>query len=286
MKTNNIESRISFIIISLGIFLLNIKSFSFLGIICGSLLSLLVILLLDKLKLDKYKFFNIFLIIFSFLFLILYLNKITYFIGDNILREYSLVSISLTLLIAIYLLLRKNYHSIIKVILLAAYFIFIFFLIGFLLTIPYMKLSNVNIHLFSTNTLLNESLYYTLLITYTYLLTYRVSNTKFKIKDLIISFGFNIITYLSIISILGQVLMYIFKYPYISIFKKVSLIGFIERIEIIFSLNYLFTFFFLFLLAFYNIKYNLSFLIKKTKINNLVLIILTILIFLINIMLM
>ncbi len=286
MKTNNIESRISFIIISLGIFLLNIKSFSFLGIICGSLLSLLVILLLDKLKLDKYKFFNIFLIIFSFLFLILYLNKITYFIGDNILREYSLVSISLTLLIAIYLLLRKNYHSIIKVILLAAYFIFIFFLIGFLLTIPYMKLSNVNIHLFSTNTLLNESLYYTLLITYTYLLTYRVSNTKFKVKDLIISFGFNIITYLSIISILGQVLMYIFKYPYISIFKKVSLIGFIERIEIIFSLNYLFTFFFLFLLAFYNIKYNLSFLIKKTKINNLVLIILTILIFLINIMLM
>ena len=93
MKTNKIENRISFLIISLGIFLLNIKSFSLLGIITGSLLSFLVILFFQKTNIYKFKFFKIFLIIFSFLFLIICLNKLTYFISDNILRNYSLIFI-------------------------------------------------------------------------------------------------------------------------------------------------------------------------------------------------
>ena len=62
----------------------------------------------------------------------------------------------------------------------------------------------------------------------------------------------------------------------------VNLIGFIERIEIIFSLNYLFCFYYLLVLSYYTIKSNLNLVIKKDKNLSITLIFLSLIIFLIS----
>ena len=281
MKIKKIEIRITYFILNLAIFLLNFKNISLLSIIISNILAILFILLFEKTNIYKYKLTKVILTFLSLFFLTYYLNKVTIFIGDNILREYSIIMISLTLLLAIFFLGNKGYHTIIKVILLASYFILFFLIIGYLTTIPYFEFKNITTKLFITNNLFLNTLKYTLLIIYTYFLIYPLSNTKFKTKDLIITTLYQLLTYLFIIGVLSLTLTNIYEYPYITIFKKVNLIGFIERIEILPSLNYLFIFFFLLLLSFYQIKYNLNILLKKKNLKYL-LILLFILIFLLS----
>lgn len=282
MKINKLENRITFFIITLGIFLLNFKNLSLLSLIFGLSLALFIILLFDKIKIYKYKLTKILLLFISFAFMIFYLNKTSYFISDNILREYSTISISFTLLSSIFVLGNKGYHTIIKVILLASYFLIFFLGLGIILNISYVDLSNLNTNILKTNHLMYESLYYTFLLVFTYFLIYPISNTTFKSRDLIVSGIYQIIIFLLVNSILGTILVSLFEYPYITIYKKVNLIGFIERIEIIFSMNYLFCFYFLLLLSFYQIKNILERKIKKDKKLTLILIFLTLLIFLIS----
>ncbi len=284
MKIKKIENRLSFFFLTLAITILNIHNLSILGIIIGSILSIFFIFFMEKLNIYKYKVIKIFLMFLTFFFMTIYLNKITYFIGDNILRNYSLISISLTIIIFTYYLANKGYHTIVKVIMLASYFIIFIFLIGFLFLFPYLNLSNLNINIFTSNNLFKESFYYAIFIVYSYFLIYPLSNTKFQIRDLVINSSYQILSFLSIFSVLGLTLESLYKYSYIVIFKKVSLIGFIERIEIIFSLNYLFIFFFLLVLSFYQIKYNLQYFIKKDKNQSIILIIITILIFCTNLL--
>ncbi len=279
MKTLKIESRITYFILTLALFLLNFHKFNLLAILFGSILALLSILFFEKVNLTKFKFWKIFLISISFLFTIFYLNKITYFIGDNILRDYSTITISLTLLLTIFLLANKGYHTIIKVIILSSYFLILGIILGFATNILYINMDNLNLTIFNFNNLIAESISYSLIFIYSYFLVYPISNTKFKKLDLIIPLVYQIFLYLIIISILGTTLTNLYIYPYITIFKKVSLIDFIERIEIIFAIFYLFYFYFLLLLAFFQIKSNLEFLIKKDKPLKLTLIFLTILIF-------
>ncbi len=281
MKIKKIEIKITYFILTLAVFLLNIKNLSFLAIIIGNLLAFLFILLFEKTNIYKYKLTKFILMLISLIFLIFYLNKTTYFISDNILREYSTISISLTLLFTIFFLGNKGYHTIIKVILLAVYFIIFFLILGFATTIPYFDFSNLTTKLFLSNTLFQDSLYYMLLIIYCYFLIYPVSNTKFKTKDLLITTIYQLLTYLFIIGILSLTLTNIYEYPYITIFKKVNLIGFLERIEIIPALNYLFCFYFLLVLSFYQIKNYLKSILKDKNLI-IVLILLFILIFLVS----
>ena len=236
MKIKKIETRITYFIITIGLFLLNIKNLTLLSIIISNILSLLFIFLFEKLNLSKFKLTKFLIMIISFIYLLFNLNNITIFIGDNILREYSIIVISLTLLFLIFYLANKGYHTLIKVILLATYFIIFLIFISFLITIP-----NLTINIFKTNNLFKETILYTFNLIYPYLLIYPLSNTKFKVSDFLVTTLFQILIYLLIISILGLTLESIYKYPYITIFKKVSLFGFIERIEIIPSLNFLFS---------------------------------------------
>ena len=281
MKIKNIEIKITYFILTLSIFLLNIKNLSFISIITSNILALLFILLFEKLNIYKYKLTKIILLFISIFFLSFYLNKVTYFISNNILREYSTIAISLILLLVIFFLGNKGYHTIIKVILLSSYFLFFILIIEHLITIPYFELNNITMNILSSNNLFKESLTYTFLIIYSYFLIYPISNTKFKTKDLVITTIYQLLTYLFIIGTLSLTLNNIFEYPYITIFKKVSLIGFIERIEIIPSFNYLFMFYFLLVLSFYQIKYNLNIVLKKKNLKYL-LVLLFILIFLIS----
>ena len=282
MKIKKIETRITYFIITIGLFLLNIKNLTLLSIIISNILAFLFISLFEKLNLSKFKLTKFLIMIISFIYLIFNLNNITIFIGDNILREYSIVVISLTLLFLIFYLANKGYHTLIKVILLATYFIIFLIIISFLITIPYIDLSNLTINIFKTNNLFKETILYTFNLIYPYLLIYPLSNTKFKVSDFLVTMIFQILFYLLIISILGLTLESIYKYPYITIFKKVSLFGFIERIEIIPSLNYLFCFYFLLVLSYYQILNYLSLYIKKDKNLIIIKIFLFLLIFLVS----
>ena len=282
MKIKKVENRLAFFILTLALFLLNINYLNISTILIGSLIAYLFIMLFEKTKIYQFKIVKIILTIFSLLFLPIYLNKITYYISDNILREYSTISISLTLIITIFILGNKGYHTIIKVLLLALYFIIFFFILGFLTNLLYLDGNNITTTIFFSNNLFLESIYYSILIIYPYFLIYPTINTKFKFYDLAFSSFYQIITYIVIISILGTTLTSLYKYPFITIFKKVNLIGFIERIEIIFSLNYLFCFYFLLLFSYYNIKSNLSLIIKKDKNLTITLIFITFIIFIIS----
>lgn len=282
MKIKKIETRITYFIITIGLFLLNIKNLTLLSIIISNILAFLFISLFEKLNLSKFKLTKFLIMIISFIYLIFNLNNITIFIGDNILREYSIVVISLTLLFLIFYLANKGYHTLIKVILLATYFIIFLIIISFLITIPYIDLSNLTINIFKTNNLFKETILYTFSLIYPYLLIYPLSNTKFKVSDFLVTMIFQILFYLLIISILGLTLESIYKYPYITIFKKVSLFGFIERIEIIPSLNYLFCFYFLLVLSYYQVLNYLSLYIKKDKNLNIIKIFIFLLIFLVS----
>ena len=276
MKTNKLENRLTYFILTYALFLLNINNISILSILIGSIISLLIILLIKNIKIN-----NIFISILSIPILIYYLNKISYYIGDNILKEYSIIIITLTLLLSIFILGNKGYHTIIKVIILSTYFILFISIIGIFLTIPYININNLNINILNTNNLLNNTLLSTFIFTYSYLLIYPITNTNFKNKDLIITSIFNIIKYISIYSILGLLINYL-KYPYITIFKKVNLLNFIERIEILFSLNYLFIFYFLLVLIYYQIFNILKNKINKKKYLNITLIFLYFFIFLLS----
>jgi len=263
---NKLENRLTYFLLIFSIFLLNINNLSLLSIIIGTIITIPIIKLLEYLNIYKYNLTKYILLIISILFLTYYLNKISYFISDNILRDYSIIIITFTLLLSIFILGNKGYHTIIKVIIISSYFIIFNIIIGLALLIPYINISNLNITVLETNNLFIKTITYIILIIYCYFLIYPITNTKFKIKDLIFSNSFNILFFILINSILNILINYL-KYPYVTIFKKVNLINFIERIEIIYSMNYLFIFYFLLLLIYYQINYILKNKIKKKQLN-------------------
>ncbi|MBR3661270.1 MAG: hypothetical protein IKN63_05175, partial [Bacilli bacterium] len=241
MKTIKLENRITFFILIMALFLLNFQYISFLSIIFGSLISFLIIKLLETLNIYKYKITKAFLLITSIFSLTYYLNKISYFIGDNILREYSIIPITFTLLLSVFLLGNK-FHTIIKLITISSYFILLNLIIGIIILIPYIDISNLNMSILFTNNLIFNTIIYVTSLVYTYFLIFKISNTKLLKRDLIMTNSFNLLYFLLVNSILS-ILTNILKYPYLIIFKKVNLIWFIERIEIIFAINYLFIFY-------------------------------------------
>ncbi len=283
MKTKKIEVNITYFILSLAIFLLNFNSFSPLAIILGSFLNFLIIKLNEKINFLNNKVSKFLIFLLSFLFLIIYLNKLTSFISFNMLRNYSTILISLALLISSYFLVIKGYHTIIKVILLSSYFLLFIFIIGLILTSFYLDFNNFNLGIFKSNNLVFETFYYTFLMFYLYSLLYLPSKAKFSFQDLMISNFLNLSFYFFVVGILSKTLVDIYKYPYLIIYKKINLINFIDRIEIIFAFNYLFCFYYLFLLMYYELKREIKTL-KKNKVPRLVFLILSIFIFITSVL--
>ena len=117
MKINKIETNITFFILLFSNFLINFHSLSILSIIIGSILAFLLIMLTNNLNLTKYKLTKIIIFLISISILPIFLNKITYFISSNILRNYSGIVISFLILLTSFILIKKGYHTIIKVVL-------------------------------------------------------------------------------------------------------------------------------------------------------------------------
>ena len=281
MKINKIETNITFFILLFSNFLINFHSLSILSIIIGSILAFLLITLTNNLNLTKYKLTKIIIFLISISILPIFLNKITYFISSNILRNYSGIVISFLILLTSFILIKKGYHTIIKVVLLSSYFFIFILILGIFLSSFYLKIENYDLSIINDNNLFINSLYYGICIFYIYLICY-LKNAKFNIKTFIYSNLFNLGYYLFIIGILGNTLLNIYEYPYIVIYKKINLLNFIERIEFIFSINYLFCLFYLFTFIYFSIKNNL--IIKKNKYKSFILIVITILIFITSIL--
>ena len=281
MKTNRIETNITFFIVLFANFLINFHYLNFLSIIFGSILAFLLILFTNSLNLTKYKLTKFIILLISIFLTPIYLNKITYFISNNILRNYSGIIISFLILLVSFILIKKGYHTIIKIVLLSSYFFIFILILGIFLSSFYLKIENYNFNIVNIDNLFINSLYYAINIFYIYLICY-LKFTKFSIKTFIYSNLFNLGYYLFIVGILGNTLLNIYEYPFMIIYKKINLLNFIERIEFIFSLNYLFCLFYLFVFIHFNIKNNLN--IKKNKYKNLILIVITILIFITSIM--
>ena len=265
MKTIKLENRITYFLLIFSLFLLNYHNLNIISILFGSSIAFFLIKLLELFNIYKYKITKFILLIISCFLMPLYLSKITYFISDNILRNYSLIPITLTLILSIFILGNKGYHTIIKVIIIESYFIIFTIILGLIILVPYINIENINMSIFKTNNLFLSTLKYIFYLVYSYFLIYSPTKTNYKKTDLSGSI-FNIFCILLINSVLSLVTNYV-KYPYITIFKRVNLIGFIERIEIIFSMNYLFIFYFLLLLIYYQIYSILKTKLKKKQLN-------------------
>ena len=283
MKNIKLENKIAYFMLTFSIFILNFKYLSFISILFGTFISLFAILLIDYFRLYKYKTTKILLFIISIPIFIYSINKISYFIGDNILKEYSIIIITISLLTSIFLIGNKGYHTIIKIIILSSYFLFFIFILGIILTFIYIKPNYLTINLLVGDNIFLKTIFYVLSQVYCYFLIYPITKTKFLKKDILISSVFQIIIYLFIYSILGILTIYL-KYPYVTIFKKVSLFYFIERIEIIFSLNYLFYFYYFLLLIYFQLKTIICLNVKKKKQQILILLFLVIILFLSSMM--
>ena len=282
MQTKKIESNILLFIIIRSIFLLFFFKESLLNIILGSLVGFILIIITKKLKLKNNLLIKIILIIFLLYSSILILEQITNFIEYNILQEYPLFIIGFSFILNSLLLSLRGYHSYIKSLELSSYIIAFLGIISFFLLFSNIDLSNFNIQL-KTELIINQNfLYLGILLFIGYFIINYLNNYRFNKKIYFGSILSTILLKLLTVSILGETLLTLYDYPFISIFKRIKYLDFIERMEGILSLQYLFDFFLLFTLVLLTIKILIVdiFKIKKDKIINFTLSFISLIIFL------
>ena len=282
MQTKKIESNILLFIIIRSIFLLFFFKESLLNIILGSLVGFILIIITKKLKLKNNLLIKIILIIFLLYSSILILEQITNFIEYNILQEYPLFIIGFSFILISLLLSLRGYHSYIKSLELSSYIIAFLGIISFFLLFSNIDLSNFNIQL-KTELIINQNfLYLGILLFIGYFIINYLNNYQLNKKIYFGSILSTILLKLLTVSILGETLLTLYDYPFISIFKRIKYLDFIERMEGILSLQYLFDFFLLFTLVLLTIKILIVdiFKIKKDKIINFTLSFISLIIFL------
>jgi len=259
MNKNKVENNILLIIIIRSLFLLLFNKLSITDLILGSLFGLLLIIIYQKFNLKKYNVFRILLlIIFSFI-TFLFLYNISYYIKDNILKNYNVIIIGISFLIVCIFITKKGYHTFIKTIELSTYILIIMVIFSLSLLIPYININNFNnINYFITPNFIKISL----LILLSFIAINYLNNYKLNYKTYLFSVSNIIFIKLLIISILSQTLENVFDYPYISIFKKISYFDFFERLEGLLSLQYLFDYLFLLTLFILTIKFLIKDLFK------------------------
>ena len=226
---------------------------SFLTIILGFILGLVLIILTKNIKKNKYTkivlfISSIFLGIFTF-------YKIITFISDNILKDYSILIIVISILsISIYLLF-KNYHTFIKTVEISFYFFIAIKIISFILVIPKININNFNSFNFSFN---YKFIFIGLIIWYLYKIVNYLTNYEINKKRIIISFFNPLIIKIITTLVLGDTLFNLYKYPYVNYLKTIRYFDIIERLDGILSFEYLFSFFYLFVFVLFYIKINIK----------------------------
>lgn len=284
MQTKKIESNILLFIIIQSIFLLFFFKESLLNITLGSLLSFLLIKLYDKLKLKKNLLVKVILTIVLLLSSFFILKNITNFIEYNILKDYSHFILGLSFIIICFLLSHKGYHSYIKSLELSSYIIGFLGIASILLLVNNIDIDNFNIQVLKETSLNYNFISISIFIFFSYLTISYLNGYKLNTKVYFASILTTILLKLLTIGILGETLLNLYDYPYISILKRIQYLDFIERMEGVLALQYLFYFFFLFSLILLTIRFLITdlFKIKKDKTINITLSIISLFIFLIS----
>ena len=274
MKNNKIEINILFFFVIRAVFLLYFFYYSLINLLLSSVITIILITIYNKLSLKKNIFFKCFLLAILLFLSPSILNKITSFIEFNILKNYSPFIIAFSLIIVSLYMAIKGYHTLIKSLELSLYFILFLSLLSVALLLNYINLNNFNLLTIHKELILSSSLikpsiaYFLIYIMLDYLNNYKITY-KMYFLTIINTLFIKIMT----ISILGSSLTYLYKYPYINVLKSIKYLDFIERMEGLLSLQYLFDFVFLLTLFLLTIKLLIKDImkIKKPKIINIIL---------------
>lgn len=265
MKSQKVENSILLIIVIRAIFLLFFNKLSITDLIFGGILGLILIIIYQKLNLKKYTIFKLILLLTLIILSLATLNNVTYFIQNNILRNFSYLMIAIPFLaLSIYIAI-KGYHTYIKTIELSSYILITIFILSIIMLIPYIEPSNFtgfNYNL-TTNFIDVAILILIIFIAFNYLNNYQINYKIYTFSIINIVFLRLLTT-----SILSNTLENVFDYPYISIFKKISYFEFLERLEGFLSMQYLFDYLFLLTLFTLTIKFLIFHLYKKDYLFN------------------
>lgn len=259
MKKNKVENIILLVLMIRSLFLLFFNKLTITDLIIGGIIGLILIFIYQKLNLKKYNIFKL-----MFLFLLVFisfiiLKNITYFIQYNILKNFSLIMIAIPFLLISFYMVYKGYHAYIKTVELSSYILVLMFSLSFILLIPY--LNSNNFIPFNYQPSLN-SIKLAFFILIIFMAINYLNNYQLNYKVYALSIGNIIILRLLITGILSQTLENVFKYPYISIFKKISYFDFLERLEGLLAIQFLFDYLFLLTLFLLTIKFLIFHLFK------------------------
>ena len=285
MKAKKIESNILLFVIIQSIFLLFFFKESLLNITLGSIIGFILIKLYESLKINKSMIIKFLLTIVLLLSSVFILKDITNFLESNILKDYPHFVLGLSVIIISLLLGTKGYHSFIKSLELSSYIMAFLGIASTLLLVNNIDINNFNMQLikeanFNYHFIVISLSIFFLYLTINYLNGYNL-NSKIYFGSILTTILLKLLT----IGILAETLLNLYDYPYISILKRIKYLDFIERMEGVLSLQYLFYFFFLFTIIVLTIRFLLTdlFKIKKDKIVNITLSIISLFIFLISV---
>lgn len=203
------------------------------------------------------------------------LTNTTNFIHYYILKEVSSIIIMITLILTVTYITYKGIATIGKTSEMFFYVYFLIFIVSAIGLIKYMDLSNLK-PLFTTNIqshMTTSSNYFlSCIIPLFLLLGISPSQVEWENKNkhlpylfTLLSILFTFITLILIISILGIKLANIYKFPDIIIYKKISFLNLLERIEVILAFNNLLNSIFFLIMGTYFLKEVLFQIGKKKK---------------------
>lgn len=200
--------------------------------------------LLNKKKIKNNKLILLTCIPILSIMIIYLIDKTNSFISYNILQNVSIPIITISFLILIFYILKKDIDVIIKVCELFIYLFIFIFILEIITIIKYIDISNLVIQDMNLIGLIKDiSIYIIVTISPCFYLFF--IDNKFKQKPIkktyIISNIFIFINLLICILILGNDLINIYTYPEMAILKKVSFLSIIDRMESLFSINFLFS---------------------------------------------
>lgn len=239
---NKIEINILVFIIIEAVYLLFFISYDFINIFLGTLFGIILILL-SKFFRNK-RITNYLLKIISIPIIIISLLKIVYFINNIYLKNYSPIIIGILFIMISVYLINKKYHTFIKTVEIISYFIIVFKTISLLLTIPLIKLNSISNSI--TLNYSNSFLIFGLFIFLLYKIIECYLDYKIKIKTILISLINPMLIKILSLNILGSFLFNKYNYPYVNYFKEINYFDFIERMEGLLSLEYMFCYIIMF----------------------------------------
>ena len=256
-------------------FLFNDFNLNITSIFIGSIISILIINLYFVIKNRINKDINLVKIIYIplliFLFIIIF-KHILSFISYNYLIDYPILITILSIILILIFIIKENNITLYKTVEICFYICFILYIISLFSLIKYVDIQNIIINIRMNNTLIIDSIKYSIISLIPMFLMLNLEDLKLIkeskeiiIRSYIISNISIIIKYILIVGILSKSLISIYKYPFISILKNISFYDFLDHLEKIFGFEYLFYGFICIFTIGFSIK-NIIILIKEKTI--------------------